>query len=465
MDGSALSVRDGRLYVEELACTELAVRFGTPLYVMSETRLRSNVRRLGEALAAGWPLGEARLLPSIKANPTLATRAVLTSEGVGCDTFGETELEAALRAGVPPTLISVNGASKSTALIRRAVAAGARITLDSQRELPIAEKAAADIGTTARVRIRLRPRLDGVEAPSDFASDEASIREVFQSYKAGVPIDDAVALGRAALDSPHIDLAGVHAHLTRQTADINIWRAQIGSFADLIAEMSASWGGWLPAEVDVGGGWPSPLDPVGRRADRARTRPLPADPAEFARSVAESLADALRERGLAREGMLLEAEPGRAVYADAGLHLATVTNVKRQRDPDRRCWIETDTSEVFLLDTTLEHALFPVVSATRGHAEPVLVADVTGISCNFDVIAPAVTVPDVEPGEVLAFLETGAYQEASAANFNGLPRPATVLVCGPTAEVVKRRETIKDVLGRDIIPARLHAGTPARGAA
>ena len=461
MDGSALSVRDGRLYVEELACVELAARFGTPLYVMSETRLRSNVRRLGAALAAGWPFGEARLLPSIKANPTLATRAVLTSEGVGCDTFGETELEAALRAGVPPALISVNGASKSAALIGRAVAAGARVTLDSGRELPVAEKAAADAGTSARVRIRLRPRLDGVEAPSDFASDGTSIREVFQSYKAGVPIDDAVALGRAALESRHVELVGVHAHLARQTADVSLWRAQIGSFADLLAELSASWGGWLPAEIDVGGGWPFPMDPVGRRPVQARARPRPADAAEYARAVAESLAGALRDRGLAREGMLLEAEPGRAVYADAGLHLATVTNVKKQRDPDRRCWVETDTSEVFMLDTTLESALFPVVSATRADAEPALLADVTGISCNFDVIAPAVAVPEVAPGEVIAFLQTGAYQEAAAANFNGLPRPATVLVCGATAEVVKRRETIEDVLGRDIVPERLHAAAGA----
>jgi diaminopimelate decarboxylase len=163
--------------------------------------------------------------------------------------------------------------------------------------------------------------------------------------------------------------------------------------------------------------------------------------------------------------MLLEAEPGRAVYADAGLHLATVTNVKKQRDPDPRCWVETDTSEVFMLDTTLESALFPVVSATRADAEPALLADVTGISCNFDVIAPAVEVPEVAAGEVIAFLQTGAYQEASAANFNGLPRPATVLVCGTTAEVVKRRETIEDVLGRDIVPERLHAAAGAAGAA
>jgi diaminopimelate decarboxylase len=102
-----------------------------------------------------------------------------------------------------------------------------------------------------------------------------------------------------------------------------------------------------------------------------------------------------------------------------------------------------------------------VVSATRTDAEPTLLADVTGISCNFDVIAPAVAVPDLAPGEVIAFLETGAYQEASAANFNGLPRPASVLVCGTTAEVVKRRETIEDVLARDVVPDRLRSAAGA----
>ena len=101
----------------------------------------------------------------------------------------------------------------------------------------------------------------------------------------------------------------------RARLDISLWRAQIASFAGLLVELSASWGGWLPAEIDVGGGWPFPIDPVGRRPAQARTRPQPADAADYARDVAESLAENLRDRGLARPGMLLEAEPGRAIYA------------------------------------------------------------------------------------------------------------------------------------------------------
>ena len=448
-------VRNGRLSVEGVSCHELAGRFGTPLYVISEARLRENARRLQAALAGAWPLGDARLLPSLKANPTLATRVILNEEGLGCDTFGETELVAALRSGVPPGLISVNGASKSERLIRLAVSAGARVTIDSARELPLLETAAAAAGVRPPVRLRLRPRLSGIEAPSELAPDGSSIREVFQAYKAGTPIDDAVALGQAALRSRHVELVGVHVHFARQTGSLALWAAQIESFVDLLAELSTAWDGWLPREIDVGGGWPTTPDPVGRRSEVGRRRPAPLDSARYASEVATALARALERAGIARQGTLLEAEPGRAIYADAGLHLARVTNVKHQLDPEPRRWLETDTSEVFLLDTTLEGSLFPVVAVEQADAPATGRVDVTGISCNFDLIAPDVELPALAIGDVVAFLGTGAYQDASAANFNGLPRPATVLVSGSTAEVIKRRETVDEVLARDAVPARL----------
>ena len=117
-----LSVVDGRLQIEGCDVAGLAERFGTPLSVVSEDHLRRNARRFSRALTAAWPEGPARVLPSIKANYTLAVRSVLTQEGLGCDVFGPAELHAALAGGVPPQLISVNGTGKTRALL----AAGGR---------------------------------------------------------------------------------------------------------------------------------------------------------------------------------------------------------------------------------------------------------------------------------------------------------------------------------------------------
>ena len=102
-----LAIRDGRLHVEGCDAGELADRFGTPLYVVSEDQLRRRARAFARAFEAAWPHGPARVLPSIKANYALALRAVLSDEGLGCDAFGAGELEAALRAGTPPALVSL----------------------------------------------------------------------------------------------------------------------------------------------------------------------------------------------------------------------------------------------------------------------------------------------------------------------------------------------------------------------
>jgi diaminopimelate decarboxylase len=159
-------------------------------------------------------------------------------------------------------------------------------------------------------------------------------------------------------------------------------------------------------------------------------------------------------------GMALEVEPGRSLYGNAGIHLARVVNVKREALPKPQRWVESDTTEMFLPDSLIEHNRWNVVVATRPDAEPIGAADIVGISCGFDVMVPSEPLPELDEGDVLAFLDTGAYQDASASNFNALPRPATVLVHGDEAELIKRAETIDDVFGRDVIPARL-AGASA----
>jgi len=215
-------------------------------------------------------------------------------------------------------------------------------------------------------------------------------------------------------------------------------------------------------ELDVGGGFASPRDPTGRALRRAAGRPERGPAIEdYADAIASGLRAAMDARGLGRDGLALEIEPGRALYADAGIHLATVRNVKREdgRDPER--WIETDTTEMFLADLLIEHDVFPVVVASRAATTAAGDADVVGISCGFDVLASGLALPEVEPGDVIALLDTGAYQDATSSNFNAMPRPATILVCDDGAEVVKRAETVDDVFRRDVVPRRLTAGGPA----
>jgi diaminopimelate decarboxylase len=447
-----LSIAGGRLQIEGCDAAALAERFGTPLSVISEDHLRRNAQRFTRALQAAWPEGPSRALPSIKANYTLALRCALTQEGLGCDVFGPAELHAALAGGVPPELISVNGTGKSRALLEQAVTIGARVTLDSVREIDLVRAVARDLGRPAQVRFRMRPRYLELQQRSDFS--EGSVYATAQEYKPGIPTDELIAAGREAVVAPELRVLGLMSHLGRHRNDLETWRAYATSAGETVAELAAAWSGWQPAELDLGGGYAAPRDPNSWMHGGDIARPL----APAFEDVAEALASGLRT-GIAGRvplaGVTLEVEPGRALHADTGIHLTRVVNLKQQREPLAWRWVETDTTEMFLLDLLVEHCHFPVVAATRmgdAVAEPV---DVVGCSCGFDVLAHQVRLPAVELGDTLAFLDTGAYEDACAANFNALPRPAIVLVSGDRAEIVRRAETIEDVFARDIVPERL----------
>ena len=255
--------------------------------------------------------------------------------------------------------------------------------------------------------------------------------------------------------APGIELLGLHAHFARQTTDLEIWKALVRSYVEQVAELVGAIDGWRSGELDLGGGFAPRRDPTGRAHARMRDRDPAPSIEQYAGAIGTTLAAELTGRGIDPAGIVLEVEPGRALYADTGVHLARVCNVKRQRDPEARVWVETDTSEQFLLDTIIEGARWTVLVDGRDRDPHSLRADVTGISCGFDCIVPDAELPAVEVGDLLVFLDTGAYQEACATNFNGLPRPAMVLVSGAEAFVIRRRETIEDVLARDVIPGHL----------
>ncbi len=446
-----LSVRDGRLWIEGCDATELAARFGTPIYVMSENQLRRNAQRFVEAFSSRWP-GPVNVLPSIKANNVLALRRILSGEGLGCDTFGRSELWAALACGVPPALISVNGTGKSAELVQEAVSTGCRITLDSPRELDLAIEAARRSGRRAKLRVRVRPDLSALgDVASDFSWEAESICEVNRRYKAGIPLNELLPLGERALVADEVELIGVHAHFARHTRKLEVWGAMMDAFGDTVGRLSSAWGGWQPRELDVGGGIPTSRDPTGRAIPRLAFETGPAPTVEaYAEMICASLSESLERNGISVSDKTLEIEPGRACYADVGIHLSRVVNIKTETEPELLRFVELDTSEIFLMDVHLEADRFVHVVANRASDPPLWRADLVGMSCGFDTITPEAVVPEVEVGDVVAFLDTGAYQEACSCNFNAIPRPATVLVTDSQAVVVRRAETIEDVFRRDV---------------
>ncbi len=501
----ALSIRRGRLFIEQRDAAELVREFGSPLFVTSEAQLRSNLRRYSRAFAKHWPAG-VDILPAFKANWTLATRRVLNAEGAGADVYSEGELHGVLESGTDPALVSVNGGGKSEALLRKCVDAGVRITVEDLDEPARIDRIAGELGKLATIRLRVKPSFPNLWRPTEFAVQYASIDLGIQAYKSGIPAEYLPELGRNVLALPNVDLVGLHLHVGRHHPSLWYWRGVMRRYGELIADLCDAWGGWRPREIDVGGGFATPRDPFnkdGLRQDVLSS--LLAYPAEqllrlsgekrryrvlttlierlFARApstfrsptieqyaevVCDELLGVFSRRGIDAGQVRLQAEPGRGVYSDAGVHLATVKKVKRQHSPLKLNWVLTDTTFFFLAGGTMvDHFLHDFVVANCADAPLEETADVVGHSCASDRILPFVRVPRLKTGDVIAFLDAGAYEESSASNFNALPRPGTVLVNGDDATIIRRAETIEDVFARDVVPTRLrkqaHPPPPLRG--
>lgn len=455
-DDDCLSNRGGQLFVEGLSTAELVDRFGSPLYVYSETQLRDNLATFTAAFTRQWSHGPFRLLPSVKANYRLAIQHIVRSSGAGADVFGPAEYEITRRVGFDPALVSVNG-QKNSWLIEQAVGDGARITVDNLAELGEIRDVCRRLGTTTSVRLRVRPNLMGWPGTSDFSADPVPAGVAMGVYKPGLTLRDLHTLSPTDFGE-ELELVGLHAHVARSTRDPGYWAEATTRVAHLAVLLHERLDGWWPREIDMGGGFPTDRDVVGQAHARireayARTSVPPVD--AYAAAIVGALERAEHDIGLPLDGLLLEVEPGRALFGNVGVHLSTVRRMKEQDTPFAHRWVELDTSEVHFPNP--EHCRWTVVVADRLDEPATVTADLVGCSCEYDRIVGDAELPVVQPGDLVAFLDTGAYQEASSSNFNGLARPAAVLVQGPHADLIRRRETIDDVLAGDV----LAGGKPA----
>jgi diaminopimelate decarboxylase len=412
---ASATVRDGELELGGVRASDLAGRFGTPLVVYCERTLRERARLFLRA-APG-----ALVVYGTKAFSNVALLRVLAAEGLGADVSTLGELEFARRARIPGERLVVHGNNKSDEELRAAADLGALVALDAPDE---PERAAA--AGVARVLVRVTP---GVEAET-----HESIRTGHRGSKFGLGADEALDAVRRALGLG-LDVEGLHAHVGSQLADA---RAHLLA-VDLLAAFAVRCRdelGWTPAAVDVGGGF------AVRHVLEEPEPPL----AGLVATIAGAVAAAWEERELPPVRLILE--PGRSLVGPAGVSLYRVGAVKQAGE---RAYVAIDGGMSDNPRPQLYRARYAALLANRADEAPGRDFAVAGKHCESgDVLIERVSLPEPRRGDVLAVPATGAYTLAMSSNYNGVTRPAAVLVADGEATPILRRETVGDLLAREV---------------
>jgi diaminopimelate decarboxylase len=393
-------LEDGELTLGGLRASELANRHGTPLLVYCERTIRSQVQAYREA-APG-----ALVVYGTKAFANVALLRLLAEEGVGADVSTLGELAFARAAGIPGERLVFHGNNKSEEELGAAAEAGALVVLDAPGE---AETAA--VAGVRRVLVRLTP---GVEAVT-----HRSIRTAHEESKFGLAPEAAEREVERAQELG-LEVEGVHIHVGSQLGRVDESVLALKRVLAFLERLR-----WRPRVLDLGGG-------LGVRHNRDEELPSIAD---FVGPLVE----------LIPEGISLTLEPGRSLVGRAGVTLYRVGSVKESGGVT---YAAIDGGMSDNPRPQLYGARYEALLANRADELPSGVYRVAGKHCESgDVLIEAAELPEPRPGDVLAVPATGAYTLALGSTYNGVPRPAVVLVADGAARLIRRRETVEDLLG------------------
>ena len=412
------------LYCDGVSLEELAREHGTPLYVYSAEQIRYRFALFQEAFAGR----EATVCYAVKANSALAILRMLAEMGAGFDIVSGGELERVRRASKTALgRVVFSGAGKQEWEIDAALKAGILMfNVESEAELALLAARAEALGVQARFALRVNPDV--------FAETHPYISTGLGSHKFGVEIGLARGIYRRAARSKWLDAAGVSVHIGSQIRAVGPFAAALTRVAGLVGELRKD--GHEIRVVDAGGG-------LGIDYNDSPTEPK-FDAARKVKKYAAALTKAMT--GLGTVHLLVE--PGRFIVAQAGGLLTRVLFVKKN---GTKTFVIADAAMNDLIRPALyqaHHEILPVKQA-RGASTKV---DVVGPVCESgDFFAHDREIAKVKAGELLLVLDAGAYGMSQASNYNTRARAAEALVDGDEARLIRRRETLREIMAAEIL--------------
>lgn len=460
-----LEVKNNQLSIDGVSVIEIAEKYGTPTFVFSEKRIRHNINRL--KAVAGVIDCKLKVCYAAKANSNMAILRAVKEAGSDLEVNSGGELFKAIEIGFEPNQIIFNGTSKTEQELEEAIVWEIyAIQCDSIYELELIEKVSRHIGKRANVSLRIVPEIETATHPG--------LKTAMNSSKFGMTFDDALqAFRRWSPDDEHINICGLHLHIGSQTPNEEPYTTALMFLVEKLREVAKTSGHQL-SHLNLGGGFP-----VNYLRDKSLADAMNSENAElFASDFTPATALNAAWKAISEDdnadlkNLTLLLEPGRSVIADAGICLTSVRNKKSRHhkvesqisNPKTQNdeWLLTDAGFNILLSMETYKWYYHLISAERANEKHETPYKVAGPLCDggdvyFDIEGHG-RLPDyrllpenVEPNEVLALLNCGAYSIAQMFQYNARQLPAVVMIKkNGEAELVRRRDSYQDLLINDV---------------
>ena len=424
------TIKDNCLYIGGANTTELAKKYGTPLYVMDEDMIRETCREYKRALYDG--VGENGLvLYASKAFSCRAMYRLIKEEGLGIDVVSGGELYTAMKEDFPPEKIYFHGNNKTADEIELALSYGVgRFAVDNVEELMLLNGLAVKRGVRAKISFRIKPGIDA------HTFDAVMTGQIDSKFGVALENGEAFEIMKKAAALPGVEVVGVHCHIGSQIFTTEPFFGAVDVMTEFMAKLRRELSIDI-RELNLGGGYG-----IKYTED---DRPLP--PQAMFSDVLAHLKKKCRALGEPVPRVLIE--PGRSIVAAAGVTLYTVGSVKTIKDV--RTYVAVDGGMTDNPRYALYESRYSAMIANRAGEPQSETVTIAGRCCESgDLIGKDMPLQKAKAGDILAVFSTGAYNYSMASNYNRVPRAATVFVSGGQSREVIRRESYEDLIRNDL---------------